>query len=106
MAGLLLAMDAAPILALLDLGLPAPLATALHALGLTALLSGAIMGVVLARWGHRPVWPGLAFPVGTLLMAFILVRAGVLGALRGGIAWRGTFHSSESLREHARVRFL
>ena len=75
-------------------------------LGVAALVAGIAMGLRLARWSHRPLVPVLVFPIGTLCMVGILVRAGVLGALRGGISWRGTFHSSKSLRRGARVRFL
>ncbi len=106
LAGLLVTVDAGPLLALSGCGLDGAWGAALRALGATALVAGLATGVVLARWGGRRVLPALLFPVGTLLVAGMIVRAAWLGARRGGIAWRDTFHDTESLREHARVRFL
>ncbi len=104
MAGSLLALDAAPLAALAGFWIQG--LSWLGWLGVVALVSGLGMGVRLARWSHRPLLPALAYPIGTLCMVGILLRSGVLGALRGGISWRGTFHSSKSLRSRARVRFL
>lgn len=44
------------------------------------------------------LWYGLLFPVGTLFMVYVQWRAVILTLVRGGIRWRGTFHSLEELR--------
>jgi hypothetical protein len=97
-AGATLCIDAAPFLALAPLGIPG-----LPWLGAAALAAGLVAAARSARWARRPILPGLVFPLGSVLLAFILVRAGVLGALRGGIRWRGTFYASEELRRGMRV---
>jgi hypothetical protein len=47
--------------------------------------------------GSRPLY-GLAFPLATLLFAFIMLRSVALALVRGGIRWRGTFYPLEALR--------
>jgi hypothetical protein len=79
--------------------------------GLVAWIGGAMLPVAVAtsaaagRWLNRPLVPSLFYFVGSLLNAYILVRAGVLGKLRGGIYWRGTFYPTAALRAGRRFRF-
>lgn len=47
----------------------------------------------------RPWWHAFFVPVANVIMYVCTVRAAFLGAKRGGIVWRGTFYSSELLRE-------
>jgi hypothetical protein len=47
---------------------------------------------------RRKLLPSLAWPLGTLLMAWFLLRAGYVGAKRGGIVWRGRFYPTALLR--------
>lgn len=54
---------------------------------------------VQARWSGRPVAPSLLAPVGMLLVAFMVLRAGIIGARVGGITWRGVLYRSEDLRD-------
>jgi cellulose synthase/poly-beta-1,6-N-acetylglucosamine synthase-like glycosyltransferase len=56
-----------------------------------------------ARAARASVAAALLVPVGTLILAWIVVRAGWLGWRRGGIQWRGTFHSASELRAGRRV---
>jgi len=92
-ASLLVLVDAAPWVALFS-------GTAwLAALGAAALLTGLVTNAVMARWAGHRVLPALLMPLGTLLLAWIMVRAGVLGRRRGGVLWRGTLYPSELLRE-------
>lgn len=51
------------------------------------------------RWSGRRGWPGLLWPLGSLAMVWIMLRAAVLGARRGGVLWRGTLYPSALLRE-------
>jgi len=93
-----IALDAAPLVAL-ALGRP----RALVALGALALAAGLVVAVLAARWARRGVLGALVYPVGTLLLAGIILRAGVLGTWRGGVYWRGRFHSVAELRAGARI---
>ena len=77
----------------------------LRALGGAALALGLPVGAATARWAGRPLLPSLAVPVGGLLCAAILLRSGLLGWRRGGVRWRGTFHSCAELRAGRRVSF-
>ena len=43
-------------------------------------------------------WLGLAFPLGTLLFVFTLLRSTALALHRGGIRWRDTFYPLDELR--------
>lgn len=47
--------------------------------------------------GARP-WLGVAFPLGSLLFVYIVVRAAVLALRRGGIRWRDTHYPLHALR--------
>jgi len=95
----ILAVDCTPLAILFIPGLPAWLVvTALATLALCLPFAG-----WLSRRAHRPVLPALAVPLGGAMMAFIILRAGIVGARRGGINWRGTFYPSDSLNRGARV---
>jgi hypothetical protein len=99
MALLVLALDTLPFAILLMPGLP-------DWLFVTALATLAVclpLGALMSRWTSRPMLPGLAVPLGGALIAYIMLRAGILGARRGGVNWRGTFYSSDVLRRGARV---
>lgn len=95
----LLIIDWTPFAILLQPGLPPWLTTA----ALVTLAVCLPLGAALARWARRPIAPALAVPLGSTLMAYILLRSGIVGALRGGIHWRGTFYPSALLRRGARV---
>jgi cellulose synthase/poly-beta-1,6-N-acetylglucosamine synthase-like glycosyltransferase len=62
-------------------------------LGATCALSAAVN-----RWMNRPLLPSLCYPLGSVLAAIGIVRAGALAGWRGGIYWRGTFYSTADLR--------
>jgi hypothetical protein len=47
----------------------------------------------------RRALPALLVPVGGLVMAWAVARAGWMGARRGGVVWRGTLYPSAMLRE-------
>lgn len=99
-ATLVLWMELSPFAALF-----APVPAWLPWLAGAGLLVGGGCSAVMARFMGRPVLPSLLTPVGTLLMAYTLARAGWLGWRRGGVVWRDTFYPSEKLRQRARVRF-
>lgn len=90
----LLAVEVLPWVAL---SLPGPpWVTWLGALTLLVNLCAALVG---ARWAGRPLTGALLLPFGSLLLVWIVARAGWVGARRGGVLWRGTFHSAALLRE-------
>jgi len=96
-----LLLDFAPLLALAGLG-----HAWLSLLGAGTLAVSLAVAAVSARWAGRPLLPALCFPVGSLLLSAIVLRAGLLGWRRGGVVWRDTFHASAELRRGARVSLL
>jgi hypothetical protein len=48
--------------------------------------------LLLNRWHCRPIWLAFFVPIGSLIMVFLIWRSGLLGTLRGGVYWRGTFY--------------
>jgi glycosyltransferase involved in cell wall biosynthesis len=96
----LLMLELGPLIALLPLG-----ATWLPFLGLAAILVAWACSLSINRWVGLPLLPALFVFVGGVLQFWMIVRAGVLGAWRGGIVWRGTFYPLSVLREGRRVRF-
>lgn len=93
----LLALELGPWIAL---GASGP-ARALGGVGVLLSLA-ATLGV--ARWMRHGVLPAIAAPLGVLLLGIMMVRAGALSALRGGVRWRGTFYRTEDLRAGRRFR--
>jgi cellulose synthase/poly-beta-1,6-N-acetylglucosamine synthase-like glycosyltransferase len=87
----------APIIALV---MDSPIVTAVSIPALTSLLTYA--AVVWKRFGGSPL-PSLLLPLGQLGIALILLRAGILCHLRGGIVWRNTLYGIRELRAGRRV---
>ncbi|MFT7462140.1 MAG: cellulose synthase/poly-beta-1,6-N-acetylglucosamine synthase-like glycosyltransferase [Pseudohongiellaceae bacterium] len=102
MALVILFLDWTPVGILLFPSLPLWLRAASLITIVVCLLSGAWI----ARWARRPLAPALAVPLGSAIMAFILLRSGIVGAARGGVRWRGTFYPSELLRRGSRVKLF
>ena len=50
-------------------------------------------------------WQALFFPIGSTIASWITIRAGILGRMRGGIYWRGTFYSNAALRKGRRFSY-
>ena len=88
----LLAMELAPWIALTR----GPL---LGALGATVIVLDIVIVAAGERWMGRRALPALLVPVGGLIMAWAVARAGWMGARRGGVVWRGTLYPSAMLRE-------
>ncbi|MBL8937505.1 MAG: glycosyltransferase [Archangium sp.] len=68
--------------------------------------SALVVGTLLfSRWsGRDPLYPALFPNVALLLLAFMSVRAGVLGRRMGGITWRGVRYDAALLRSQQRFR--
>ncbi len=58
-------------------------------------LSHLAIGVRLSR--VAPLY-AITFPLGAVLLSYVLLRSMVVTLWRGGIIWRGTFHALEDLR--------
>lgn len=88
-----LVLELSPLLALALARDPASLVAAV---GLFAVALAA--QVVSNRWHARRSWNLVFFPFAELVVFFSQVRSGVLGTLRGGIRWRGTFYANGELK--------
>jgi glycosyltransferase involved in cell wall biosynthesis len=76
----------------------------LPAIGIAALGAHLAATAILARVRALPLGCGLlSVPLGELVMAWIVARATVLGARRGGATWRGTLYPTALLRAGRRV---
>ncbi len=62
------------------------------------------ISAVFNRWLGRPAWHAAFAPVASIPLALMLIRAAVLGKLRGGIYWRGTFYPTTLLKPGRRFR--
>jgi Glycosyl transferase family 2 len=78
-----------------------PLTRALGILGATLLLASTAWMCLFA--GQR-LLPALLLPLGVIVNAVLLLRAALLGRLRGGLLWRSTLYRPEELRPGRRVR--
>lgn len=100
------------VLALLLLELPAPIALFGAGPGWLAWVCAAALapalavGVAGARRAGLSAAAALLVPLGTSIQAWVLLRAAWLGRRRGGVVWRGTFHTSAQLRAGRRVDAL
>lgn len=66
---------------------------------------GAVAAIVtshltLMRPTSLRAWTALALPIGVVLVVFTLLRSAWLARWRGGVYWRGTFHSLSDLDRH------
>ena len=89
----------APLAAFFPVGVPR-----LWTVGAVALLAHALSAIIGSRATMVPLATAVcSLPFGDLMMAYIIVRATVLGARRGGLTWRGTVYPSGLLRAGRRV---
>jgi len=56
------------------------------------------------RWFGRPAFHAVFAPLASTALAALMVRAGVLGKVRGGIMWRGTFYPTSVLKPGRRFK--
>ena len=98
----LLALSALlPLFALLPV---APTWLRLAALVDLGLMTG--YAVTLARWNGRRLAPALLWPLTSLLLIFLMARAGWVAERRGGVTWRGTLYPLAELRAGRRITLL
>jgi glycosyltransferase involved in cell wall biosynthesis len=72
-------------------------------IGFTADVSGSLFS---CYWSKRPYRSALLLPFLTPLAAWMMLRAAILGARRGGIMWRGTFYAKKDFIEGKRVKLM
>lgn len=65
---------------------------------LTAYALTALSGAMAAKKWNRPIWQVFLYPLGALFFALIILRAGWLTFVRGGIIWREHFYSLKELK--------
>lgn len=70
-------------------------------IGITALALNLAASVIVNKWNNRPIWPSFFFPIGIIVNFVIMLRAGIMGVLRGGIRWGGIFYPSDVLKKHS-----
>lgn len=78
-----------------------PIAIALP-LAVPILIVGA--SIVEAVWSGRRVAPALMAPLGFPLVAYMVLRAAIIGHRLGGITWRGVTYPASQLRDVQRFR--
>ena len=103
MAVATLAMEMAPVLLLVALFFDEARFIGYVGVAVFALFVFSI--IMLSRWEKAKILPGLVGPLTAWLLVAMLVRAGILGWWRGGVAWRGTLYSAGELRDGKRVHF-
>lgn len=90
----------APYFALIPVGMPC-----LAILGGIAIaLGGSVSALFNLRFG-RPLWSAFFVPVGIAVMSYVIVRSALLGSIRGGVYWRGTFYPDVLLKQGRRLNF-
>lgn len=94
------ALEMAPFFALIFGGTPY-----IRILGAVLIVIVSVISISVNIWMNRAILPGLFLPIGATIMTFYSIRAGILGAKRGGIIWRGTFYPTEVLKKGRRLDF-
>ena len=94
------AMEFAPYVALAFWRTPA-----LQFLGASLVVLSQATCISVNRWVGARALPAIAQPLGAAMNGILMLRAGVLGASRGGVWWRGTFYPTSLLRKGRRARF-
>ena len=98
--GVLLSVNLAPYVAL-ALGSPAWLRPA----GVVAVIADVTSSIAMLMSVGGRIAPALLSPLGTMVMAVLLLRSAWLAFWRGDIMWRGTLYRTETLRAGVRYRF-
>jgi hypothetical protein len=94
-----LGLEGSPLVSLALARTPLTLAAGLVVLGVALAAQ-----VVSNRFNGRSSGNLALLPLAELLSSYSLIRCGVLGVVRGGIVWRGTFYPTPVLRAGRRVR--
>jgi cellulose synthase/poly-beta-1,6-N-acetylglucosamine synthase-like glycosyltransferase len=77
----------------------------LGGLAAAGLILALFSSLLINRWAGMRLLPAACFPVGVTLNFFLVARAAILAAWRGGHMWRGTLYPNEVLRAGSDFRF-
>ena len=80
---------------------PSPIARWLGLVGAALLLGSTLW---MCRFAGQRTLPALLSPLGVVVNGVLLLRAAVVGKIRGGLQWRSTLYSPQELRPGRRVR--
>lgn len=80
---------------------PSPIARWLGLVGAGLLLGSTLW---MCRFAGQRTLPALLSPLGVVVNGVLLLRAAVVGKIRGGLQWRSTLYSPQELRPGRRVR--
>jgi hypothetical protein len=80
---------------------PFPLARWLGLVAAALLLGSTLW---MCRFAGQRILPALLWPLGVVVNAVLLLRAAVVGKIRGGLQWRSTLYRPEELRPGRRIR--
>lgn len=80
---------------------PYPLARWLGTVAAVMLLGSTLW---MCRFAGQRILNGFLSPLGVVINAVLLLRAAVLGKVRGGLQWRSTLYSPEELRPGRRIK--
>jgi len=80
---------------------PSPIARWMGLVGAALLLGSTLW---MCRFAGQRTLPALLSPLGVVVNGVLLLRAAVVGKIRGGLQWRSTLYSPQELRPGRRVR--
>jgi glycosyltransferase involved in cell wall biosynthesis len=93
-------IELSPFLALFIRGIPS-----IRYIGVAMITIALIISALVSIWTNRPIFPSLFLPISVPIMNGIVIRAAILGAVRKGIRWRGTFYPTDVLKKGKRLDF-
>jgi cellulose synthase/poly-beta-1,6-N-acetylglucosamine synthase-like glycosyltransferase len=93
-------IELSPFLALFISGIPY-----IRYIGVAMITIALIISTLVSIWTDRPIFPSLLLPMSVPIINGIAIRAAILGAIRRGIQWRGTFYPTEVLKKGKRLDF-
>lgn len=88
-------IEVSPFIILVPVGVPL-----LFYSGVFLIVIMIITSLISNRFFGRPWWAAFFVPLAMFIMTICMIRAAILGQKRGGIIWRGTFYSSDELKEY------
>lgn len=92
-------MELAPVVALLATGMPF-----VQYAGIVLIFIEITVSIMVNSWLNFRLLPIILLPVIAVIVGYGFFRAGLLGTLRRGVYWRGTFYPIELLKQGRRVR--
>jgi hypothetical protein len=92
--------ELAPWIAVAVAGVPV-----LQLLGFLALAGQIGLSLGLALRARRPLLPAAMTPAGTALLAWLALKAGLLGSLLKGVRWKDRFYTADVLRRGSSLSF-